>query len=302
MNERAHGAGVSVGINPIVWINDDFHDLGGSTTLEECLADVRACGYEGVELGRKFPREAPALRRVLETHDLRLVSGWHSLYLLEAPFEKERTMYLRHLDLLAALGSRVAIVAECSRRTYPNPAAPLEYPSEENHSLDASDWRLLADSLEQLAEETRARGMRLAYHPHMGTVVQSEAEIDALVARTTALELVYDTGHLRFAGADPLAVLAKHKSRVAHVHLKDVREEVLMRARAERYSFSRAVRSGVFTVPGDGVIDYPPIFELLGAEGYTGWMVIEAEQDPATAPPHHYAAIARRYVREAAGV
>jgi myo-inosose-2 dehydratase len=300
MNATARS--LKVGINPIVWINDDFHDLGGDTALEVCLEDTHACGYEGIELGRKFPREPSRLHEVLRAHELRLVSGWHSLYLLDAPFASERACFQKHLDLLIELGSPVAIVAECSRRTYPNPTAPLEYPSHENDHLDDSDWQRLAEGLESLAELTRAQGLRLVYHPHMGTVVQSEAEIDALMARTKSLDLLFDTGHLCFAGADPLAVLAKHLGRVGHVHLKDVRDEVIMRARAERYSFSKAVRSGVFTVPGDGSIDYRPIFRLLETAGYSGWIVVEAEQDPALAPPKRYAEIARRYLREVAGV
>jgi inosose dehydratase len=192
---------VRVGVNPILWSNDDFHDLGGDIPLERCLAEMRTAGFAGTELGHKFPSDATALAAVLLRHDLQLVSGWHSLHLLEKPIAAEREALLHHLDLLSALGARVAIVAECSRRIYHDPATPLVF-ERNGDALAAIEWNRLADGLESLAETAAARGMALAYHHHMGTVVQTAAEIDALMRRTRLLRLLLDTGHLAMAGAD----------------------------------------------------------------------------------------------------
>jgi inosose dehydratase len=218
---------------------------------------------------------------------------------LEKDLDSEQRDWERHLDLLQALGSRVAIVAECSRQVYGDPHSPLQF--DRNGGLSGEEWRRLAGGLEALAGVARERGMRTAYHPHMGTVVQSEPEIGALMSRTRHLDLVLDTGHLAVAGADPLRVLMGQRERVAHVHLKNVRPAVVQRARAERWSFAEAVRAGVFTVPGDGGIDFAPILERLRADGFAGWLVVEAEQDPRLAPPLEYARRGRDHVRQLTG-
>lgn len=289
-----------VGVNPILWSNDDFHDLGGDLPLERCLAEMHEAGYEGTELGHKYPRDAAGLRAALAPHGLDLVSGWHSLHLLERSPAGERRGLERHLDLLRACGSRVAIVAECSRRTYVDAARPLSF-APNGEQLTTAEWERLAGGLESLAEGAAAGGMRLAYHHHMGTVVQREDEVDELMARTRTLGLLVDTGHLAFAGADPLGVLARHAARVVHVHLKNVRPAVVERVRDEHRSFAWAVRRGVFTVPGDGGLDFAPIFAALRTMDYDGWLVVEAEQDPALAPPLEYARRGREYVRRCTG-
>ena len=291
--------GVRVGVNPILWSNDDFRDLGGDVPLERCLAEMHAAGYAGTELGHKYPREQAALGKLLAAHGLALVSGWHSTHVLERPIEAEREALARHLDLLAGLGCRTAIVAECSGRIYDDPGAALQF---ERDGLSPEEWDRLGRGLEELSRFAEEREMHLAYHHHMGTVVQTEPEIGALMARTQRLRLLLDTGHLAFAGADPVRVLRAHRGRVAHVHLKNVRPEVVHQAWAERWSFGRAVRAGVFTVPGDGGIDFMPVFELLREAGYAGWLVVEAEQDPKTAPPLEYARRARDYVRDETGL
>jgi inosose dehydratase len=292
---------IRVGVNPIVWSNDDFLDLGGDIPLERCLAEASAAGYAGVELGHKFPRDPERLRSLLDDAGLELVSGWHSLHLLERPIEEERARFRAHAEFLRRMGSSVVIVAECSRCTYTSPKLRLRFPSA-NGPLSGEEWSRLAAGVDELAYEADERGMRLAYHPHVGTVVQGREEIDRLMERTCATGLLADSGHLALAGADPLAVFRDHAARIAHVHLKNVRDRVARRVRDGGWSFSRAVREGVFTVPGDGGIDYEPIFALLERSGYSGWIVIEAEQDPAKAPPLEYAAIAREYVRRTAGL
>ncbi len=294
---RSNGWPVRIGINPIVWSNDDFRDLGGDIPLERCLAEMKQAGYAGSELGHKFPRSADTLGFLLDRYDLQLVSGWHSLHLLERDFEAERRDYEAHVDLLRRLGSEVVIVAECTGRIYDDPDRALQFDAREG-SLNDDDWQRLTEGLERLAQRTREAGMRMAYHHHMGTVIQNREEIDTLMRRTREMDLLVDTGHLTFADADPLAVLRDHVDRVAHVHLKDVRPDVLMRARAERHSFSTAVRAGVFTVPGDGGIDFAPMLDLLRERGYRGWLVVEAEQDPQRSEPLHYARMGWDYVRQ----
>jgi inosose dehydratase len=292
---------VRIGVNPILWSNDDFHDLGGDIPFERCLAEMHQAGFAGTELGHKYPRQAEALDDCLRRHELQLVSGWHSTTILERPLADEQLALDRHLDLLAALGSRIAIVAECSRRTYTDPGVPLHF-DRNGAGLSGEEWNRLASGLEQLAQHARSRGMRLAYHHHMGTVVQTEPEIGALMARTRALDLLIDTGHLAFAGADPLRVLRAHVSRVVHVHLKNIRAAVVQRARAERWSFSKAVRAGAFTVPGDGGLEFEPVLAVLRSAGYSGWLVVEAEQDPRLAPPLEYARRGREHLRQLTGI
>lgn len=292
---------IRIGANPIIWSNDDFHDLGGDIPLERCLAEMQAAGYAGSELGHKFPRTPEVLGPLLGRYDLQLVSGWHSLHLLERDLEAEERDFTAHADFLARMGSHVVIVAECSRRTYHDAAHPLHFDHREA-LLGPADWDRLAAGLEALARVAAARGLQLAYHHHMGTLVQDRREIDELMRRTETVRLLVDTGHLVFADVDPLAVLRTYVNRVAHVHLKNVRPDVIIRARVEKWSFSQAVRAGVFTVPGDNGIDFAPILDLLRGSGYTGWLVVEAEQDPRRSQPLYYARLGRDTLRGLAGV
>jgi inosose dehydratase len=292
---------IRIGANPIIWSNDDFHDLGGDIPLERCLAEMQAAGYAGSELGHKFPRTPEVLGPLLGRYDLQLVSGWHSLHLLERELEAEKRDFAAHADFLARMGSRVVIVAECSRQTYHDAARPLHFDHREA-LLGPADWERLASGLETLARVAAARGLQLAYHHHMGTVVQDRREIDELMRRTETVRLLVDTGHLVFADVDPMSVLRAYVNRVAHVHLKNVRPDVIIRARVEKWSFSQAVRAGVFTVPGDNGIDFAPILELLRGSGYTGWLVVEAEQDPRRSQPLYYARLGRDTLRGLAGV
>ena len=296
-----NGATFRIGANPIIWSNDDFHDLGGDIPLQQCLAEMAQAGYAGTELGHKYPRDPGALLPLLEPHGLSVVSGWHSLELLSASFDTEAARYRDHLQFLKRCGSDVVIVAECTRRVYHDPASALQFESRAE-LLSAADWDRLAVGVEALAEMTREYDMRLVYHHHMGTVIQNEAEIDQLMARTHVMKLLLDTGHLAFAGVDPLRILQRYRDRVGHVHLKDVRASVVHDVRLSCASFATAVRNGVFTVPGDGSIDYAPIFATLRDMHYDGWLVVEAEQDPRKAPPLQYARSGRAYIRQMLGV
>jgi myo-inosose-2 dehydratase len=283
---------VRIGANPIGWSNDDLRELGGATPLEVCLAEAREAGFEGMELGHKFPRERQALREVLGRFGLDLVSGWYSAALLRRGAAEEMKHLRPHLDLLKALGCTVLVFAETSNAIHGDPSMPLA----ERPVLAASDWEQFGQRMTEVADRTLAEGVRLVYHHHMGTVVESEAEIDALMAATgPSVHLLLDTGHATFAGADPAALARRHRARISHVHAKDVRARVMAQARAQRLSFLDAVIAGVFTVPGDGRVDYQNVFRALS--GYSGWVVVEAEQDPAKAHPLTYAKLGYKNLR-----
>jgi len=278
--------GVRIGVNPIGWTNDDLEELGDDTPLEVCLSEARQAGYDGIELGRKFPRRAAELQPILAGHGLILVSGWYGAQLLTRSVEDEIAAVQDHLDLLSDMGCPVMVFAEESGSVHGRRDVPL---SRRPRLLDG-EWRRFGEALTEVAEHLRERGLRLAYHHHMGTVVETEAEIDRLTAVTgEAVGLLLDTGHLTYAGGDVRGVARRHAARLVHVHCKDVRPAVLAEARRRDQSFLDAVVAGVFTVPGDGSIDYGALTRLLKEGGYSGWLVVEAEQDPAVAHPLTYA-------------
>ncbi len=275
---------VRIGANPIGWSNDDLRELGGATPLETCLAEASEAGFEGMELGHKFPREPGALRAVLDRFGLDLVSGWYSAALLTHSAEEELAALRPHLDLLKALGCRVLVFAETSNAVHGDRATPLD----ERPRLDAGDWAGFGERVTQVADATLEEGVRLVYHHHMGTVVESEADIDTFMAATgPSVHLLLDTGHATFGGTDPAALARRYRARISHFHAKDVRAEVMARARRERLSFLDAVIAGVFTVPGDGSVNFGGVLREL--PGYEGWAVVEAEQDPEKAHPLTYA-------------
>jgi inosose dehydratase len=288
---------VSLGINPITWTNDDMPELGGDIPLEVCLSEARAAGYAGIELGGKFPREPAVLRPILSRHGLALVSGWYSAQLNRRSVADEIAAVASHLDLLSAMGCRVMVFAEGHGSTDGNPAAPLS-----GRPVLADDaWPAFCAKLNDVARHLRSRGVRLAFHHHMGTVIQTEPEIDRLMAQTDDdVGLLLDTGHLVFAGGDPVAVAGRHGARIVHVHCKDVRAAVLTRVVRNDRSFLDAVLDGVFTVPGDGSIDYVAVLRELRRAGYAGWLVVEAEQDPAKAHPLTYATLGFTNLKRAA--
>jgi inosose dehydratase len=289
---------VRIGANPIGWSNDDLRSLGGATPLEVCLAEAKEAGFEGMELGHKFPRNASALKAVLGRFGLDLVSGWYSAELLRRPPQEELAVLKTHLDLLKAMGCRVLVFAETSNAIHGDRGSPLD----QRPVLGKGEWQDFGRRVTAVGDAVLAQGLRLVYHHHMGTIVQSEPDIDAFMAATgPSVHLLLDTGHATFAGADPAALARRHRARISHFHAKDVRPEVMARAKAERLSFLDAVIAGVFTVPGDGCIDYPAVLAEL--PGYTGWAVVEAEQDPEKANPLAYARMGyanlRRYLAEA---
>jgi myo-inosose-2 dehydratase len=283
---------MKLGINPIGWSNDDLRELGGETPLETCLAEARLAGYDGVELGHKFPREAGALRPILESHGLELVSGWYSTALLARDAEAEIAAMGPHLALLKAMGCGVLIAAECSNTVHGDRGVALA----DRPVLAEGAWPEFGRRLTVVADAVAAAGLELVYHHHMGTVVQSGAEIDRLMAVTgPSVRLLLDTGHATFGGADPVVLARRYAGRIGHVHCKDIRPAVMARVWAERMSFLDGVVAGVFTVPGDGMVDFPAVLAEL--PGYDRWLVVEAEQDPAVANPLKYATMGREYLK-----
>lgn len=292
---------VRLGINPITWSNDDVPALGGETPLEVCLTETRQAGFSGTELGGKFPRQADALKAVLAAHDLSLVSGWYDGRIAEREVEAEFDAVLPHLTLLKALGATKVVYADTSLGRHDGIFRPIS----ERPVLPAEEWTGYGAKVTALAERMAAFGVGMAFHHHMGTIVETDAEIGKLMNHTgEAVGLLYDTGHCAFSGGDPLSLLEAHLGRIVHVHCKDVRPDMLTRARAEDMSFMGAVLDGIFTVPGDGATDYPAILGRLADAGYAGWLVVEAEQDPAKAHPLTYASLGYRNLKtmaEAAG-
>ena len=288
---------VRLGISPIGWSNDDLRELGGDTPLDSCLAEARAAGYEGIELGHKFPRDPAILRHILERFGLALILGWYSGRLLEQSVRAEIAAIEPHCSLLVAMGCTVLVYAETSGSIAGDRRRSLSG----RPRLGASDWYDFGARLTELADHLSACGIGLVYHHHMGTVIESETEIDRLMAVTgDKVGLLLDTGHAVYAGVDPAALIRRHGHRIKHVHCKDVRREVLVRVRADDTSFLDAVLDGVFTVPGDGCIDFSSVLAELAGVDYDGWLVVEAEQDPEKAPPLAYARLGFSHLRAAA--
>ena len=306
MKERFRELNNPLGVHPINWSNDDFKDLGGDIPLETCFQQMQEAGYNGTEVGNKYPKDPVELSALMQQYQLRLIGGWHSTYLAETDFAVEEKRFLQFLNFLKAMDASVIIVAECSHAVHGDESAPLRFGPDKIDILE-DQWEKVYEGLDKLARLGAEAGLPVVYHHHMGTVVQSEEALDSLMAHTKELKLLFDTGHLAFAGIDPGSVLERYKDRIAHVHLKNIRPEIVRRVRQEGLSFGQAVRAGVYTVPGDENtedpgVDYPPLLEELSHHGYPGWYVIEAEQDPAIANPLEYASIARNYIREITGL
>jgi len=292
---------VRLAIAPIAWTNDDLPELGGGNTFEQCISEMALAGYEGSEVGNKYPKDPAVLKHYLDLRGLTICNAWFSSFLTTKPYEEVEKAFLQHRDFLHAVGARVIGAAEQGHSIQGMQDVPV---LESKPRFTDEEWNRLAGGLNRLGERAREKGMTLTYHHHMGTGVQTASEVDRLMEMTDPLllSLLYDTGHFAFSGEDYLAVLERHVGRVRHVHLKDVRLDVLDRVKKEHMSFLQAVKQGVFTVPGDGGVNFEPVFRLLDKKGYKGWYVVEAEQDPAQANPFEYALKARKYIREKAGL
>ncbi|MCF6321342.1 MAG: myo-inosose-2 dehydratase [Rhizobiaceae bacterium] len=278
---------IKYGTNPIAWSNDDDQTLGVDIPLEQCLREAQKIGFDGIEKGHKFPTDANDLAAILSDYDLEFISGWHSLNLLTHSVEEELRAIQPHLDLLKALGCKVCIVCESSNAIHGRDDVPLN----QSPVLADEQWPEFGVAVEAVAVHCAQQGLTLVYHHHMGTIVENREEIDQFMAHTgPATKLLLDTGHALFAGVDPHDLASKYMDRVHHIHCKNTRPLVKKEVWDEGLSFMEGVRRGVFTVPGDseGDVSFEPVLAVAAEHDYSGWLVIEAEQDPAIRNPFQF--------------
>lgn len=291
---------VHLGIAPIAWTNDDMPDLGAENTFEQCVSEMALAGYTGCEVGNKYPRDVQTLKKALELRGLQVCNAWYSTFLTTAPYEETEKGFVEHITFLKNMGAKVVGVSEQGHSIQGTDKAIFR----DKYIMDDREWELLCTGLNRLGKVAKDMGIALTFHHHMGTVVQTAAEIHRMMENTDPelVGLLFDSGHLAYCGEDYLAVLKKYIGRTRHVHLKDIRPAVVERVKAEGLSFLQGVRLGTFTVPGDGCIDFAPIFDVLAENGYAGYVLVEAEQDPAAANPLEYALKARKYIARTAGI
>ena len=293
---------VKLGIAPIAWTNDDMPDLGKENTFEQCVSEMALAGFTGSEVGNKYPKDPEVLKKALELRGVEICNQWFSSFLITKPFEEVEKEFRAQLAFLKAMGAKVIGASEQSysvQGQLDTPIFGLKY------EMNDQEWDTFCTGMNKLGKIAKEEyGIALTFHHHMGTVVQSLAEVDRMMENTDPeyVSLLFDTGHFTYCGEDPLEVVKKYVHRIKHVHLKDIRPEVVEQVKKENMSFLAGVRAGAFTIPGDGCINYDPIFKVLEEAGYEGYMVVEAEQDPAKANPLEYAIRARKFIAEKTGL
>ena len=285
---------------PIAWTNDDLPDLGAENTFEQCVSEMALAGFTGSEIGNKYPKDVETLKHKLDVRGMRICNAWFSSLLLSEGYDATIEAFIKHRDFLHALGAKVIGASEQGNSIQGKDVSIFG----EKPVYTDEQWELIRKGFNKMGELAKEKGMYFTVHHHMGTGVQTEAEIDKLMEITDPdlVYLLFDTGHLSFSGEDVLGVLKKYVNRVKHVHLKSIRKDVIEDAKVKGYSFLDSVRAGSFTVPGDGDFDFTPVFDILDEAGYEGWVVVEAEQDPAKANPYEYACKARKYIAEKTGL
>ncbi len=291
---------VKLGIAPIGWTNDDMPDLGAENTFEQCVSEMALAGFTGCEVGNKYPKDPAVLKKALELRGMQICNAWFSAFLTTKPYEEVEADFIKHITFLKEMGAKVVGISE-QGHSIQGTDLPI---FEAKYVMNDAEWDLLCNGLNKLGKVAKDMGIALTLHHHMGTVVQTAAEIDRMMDNTDPelFSLLFDSGHLAYCGEDYMAVLRKYVKRIKHVHLKDIRPDVIAKVKAEHLSFLQGVRLGTFTVPGDGAIDFGPIFDVLAENDYEGYVLVEAEQDPAIANPLEYAIKARKYIAEKAGL
>ena len=292
---------IQYGCAPINWSNDDLPSLGGELTYQQCLSEMALAGYTGSEGGIKYPKEFDVIKKAIDLRGITICNMWFSTEFTIFNNEDTIQRFEKHLDYTYGLGARVVGAGECGVTIHGNESIPL---FANRPILDDRQFENLAGGLNELGRMAQAKGMKLCFHPHAGTGIETKEEIDRLMSLTNpeTVFLLFDTGHLTLAGENPVAVLEQHLDRVAHIHVKDVRRPVYEAVKEKHMSFLQGVKNGMFTVPGDGdMVDWDGIFGLIKNSAYEGWIVVEAEQDPAKADPLEYAIMARTFLREKLG-
>jgi inosose dehydratase len=293
MNTSSKVPSVRIGTNPIAWSNDAMPELGGETPLNTCLQQAALAGFTGIEMGGKFPREPKALASVLARFKLSLISGWYSANLVDNSVEQEWAQLEPHIDLLCSQGCSVLVFAETWQESFMETYRPMST----RPTLAADRFAQYGHKLSDLADKCLEKGIRLAVHHHIGSVIESQQDVIDLMHNTReSVGLLLDTGHAVSCGVDPLVVIQEFGSRICHVHCKDIRKPQWEIAKAKDQGFMESVLEGMFTVPGDGFIDYPAILAALNQAAYSGWLVVEAEQDPEKADPFVYAQKGYQYL------
>ena len=293
---------VKLGIAPISWTNDDMPDLGKENTFEQCVSEMALAGFTGSEVGNKYPKDPEVLKKALELRGVEICNQWFSSFLITKPFEEVEKEFRAQLAFLKAMGAKVIGASEQSYSVQGQLDTPI---FGHKYEMNDQEWDTFCTGMNKLGKIAKEEyGIALTFHHHMGTVVQSLAEVDRMMENTDPeyVSLLFDTGHFTYCGEDPLEVVKKYVHRIKHVHLKDIRPEVVEQVKKENMSFLAGVRAGAFTIPGDGCINYDPIFKVLEEAGYEGYMVVEAEQDPAKANPLEYAIRARKFIAEKTGL
>lgn len=293
---------VKLGIAPIAWTNDDMPDLGKENTFEQCVSEMALAGFTGSEVGNKYPKDPEVLKKALELRGVEICNQWFSSFLITKPFEEVEKEFRAQLAFLKAMGAKVIGASEQSYSVQGQLDTPI---FGHKYEMNDQEWDTFCTGMNKLGKIAKEEyGIALTFHHHMGTVVQSLAEVDRMMENTDPeyVSLLFDTGHFTYCGEDPLEVVKKYVHRIKHVHLKDIRPEVVEQVKKENMSFLAGVRAGAFTIPGDGCINYDPIFKVLEEVGYEGYMVVEAEQDPAKANPLEYAIRARKFIAEKTGL
>ena len=286
---------VKLGVAPIAWSNDDMPELGGETTLEQCLEEASQAGYIGVESGGKFPKDSLVLIPKLEKYNLSLCSGWYGANLRKNSVKEEKQYLQQQLKLFQDCKSPCIVFAEVSGSIQGDPNRKLSTRPQMNNE----EWKNFCEKISEIGRYLEDQGMPLAYHHHMGTVIETQEDTERLMESThDSVKLTLDTGHMLFAKGDSKKIFENYNSRIKHVHCKDIRKNVLEKSLKEDLSFREAFLEGAFTVPGDGCIDYKPLFDILKKNNYSGWLVVEAEQDPQKANPLEYAIKGYKYLTE----
>lgn len=292
---------VKLGIAPIAWTNDDMPDLGKENTFEQCVSEMALAGYTGSEVGNKYPADPTVLKKALDLRGIQICNQWFSSFLTTQPYKETEKAFIEQVKFLQAMGSKIIGVSEQGHSVQGQLETPIFGCK---YIMNDEEWDKVCTGLNKLGKIAKEYGITLTFHHHMGTVIQDPDEVERLMDGTDPeyVNLLFDSGHFTYCGADPLEMVQKYSSRIKHVHLKDVRPEVVEKVKAEKLSFLAGVRLGAFTVPGDGCIDFDPIFKVLEDAGYEGYMVVEAEQDPAKANPLEYALKARKFITEKTGL
>ena len=288
---------VKLGVAPIAWSNDDMPELGGDTSLEQCLKEANEAGYIGIESGGKFPKKSSELIPKLDQFNLKLCSGWYGANLRKNSVEEEKKSIQEQLDLFKDCDAPCIVFAEVSGSIQGDPNRKLST----RPQMERDEWQKFCEKISELGKYLEDEGMPLAYHHHMGTVIETEAETRRLIESTNDdVKLLIDTGHMLFAKGNSIKLTEDFMERIIHVHCKDIRKDVLEKSLRNDSTFRQAFLDGAFTVPGDGCIDYKPFLTILKNKNYEGWLVVEAEQDPAKANPFEYAKIGFNYLNKTA--